>query len=147
MSTSLIPAALDALVTTFTAALAPLQVFDGPPSGKSPTSGLYVGATDDDNTIEFQQRWAGQAHIARDEAFEIPNLLYVSSGDKGFSAHRMTAFAQLAEIEDALRANPTLGISTNAVRAQFGTAGQVVQIAGTSTVVRVLFTINVEGRI
>ena len=147
MSTSLIPTVLTQLVTLFDAALS-IDVHDGPPGKNSPPDGLYIGATDDDTSIPFEQRWAGQGHIAKDETFEVPNLLYASSGDGGFAAQRTDAFANLALIENVLRSNPTLGISTNAVRAQFGTSGEVVQIhSSKGPVCRVRFTINIEGRI
>lgn len=147
MSTSLIPTVLANLVTLLDAALS-IEVTDGPPGQNSPEDGLFIGATDEDNTIPFAQRWAGQGHIAKDESFEIPNLLYASSGDAGFAEQRTDAFANLALIETVLRSNPTLGISTNALRAQFGTSGEVVQIHGNKgPVCRVRFTINIEGRI
>ena len=147
MSTSLIPTILTQMVSLFDTALS-IDVHDGPPGKNTPPDGLYIGATDDDNTIPFEQRWAGQSHIARDETFEIPNLLYRSSGDAGFAQQRTDAFADLALIEALLRSNPTLGVSTNAVRAQFGTSGEVVQLNTTQgPVVRVRFNINVEGRI
>lgn len=131
----------------FDAALS-IEVTDGPPLQNIPAEGLYVGATDVSDSIDFQQDWAGQGGLRRNETFKIPHLLFVRTGDNAVSTHRAAIFGYLASIEDALRADPTLGISGYVVRAGFGTSGDYSQTqSADGLVLRIYFTITVETRI
>jgi len=147
MSTSIIPTALDALVAAFTAVL-DIEVIDGPPTIEIPLTGLYVGATTDDNKVDFQQTWAGVGGLFRNESFQIPNLLYLRTGDTVLSPVRLALFGHLATIENTLRADPTLGIAGRIVRAEFGTSGGLTQLqTKQGCICLVEFSINVDARI
>lgn len=148
MSSSLMPSCLAALVSLLDAALA-IEVFDGPVRQNLPRAALLVGATaeTDGATIEFEQKWAGLGHITRDETFEIPCFLFVRDGSNELSTFRTEVFGYFATIESTLRSNPTLGISTNSIRAQI--TGTVYSQPRTpdGVVCSIRFTVNVEGRI
>ena len=154
-STSQIPVVLDALVALLTTTLAPLEVRDGPPTIQVPTSGLYIGATDEDNTIDFMQGWGPMGAKRRDESFQIPNLLLLRTGDQktnaganNLSTVRSAIFTTLGLIETALRADIAIGTTTNTVRVEFGTPGSFTQLqTGDGVVCRIRFTFNVNARI
>lgn len=143
--TTLIPDVLTALLSLLGTALDPLKVIDGPP-GKDSNLGLhgvFIGATDQDNKIKFSQSEVPWASTDRAETIDIPNLLFVSSGSKGFAARRTDAFAYLDTIEATLKANPTLGL-TKDVKAEFGISGEVEQMHSTAgPSVLISFTIRV----
>jgi hypothetical protein len=148
--TSRIPAVLDALVAAFTTALAAadVTVTDGPPGLDQPLRELCIGHTREDDEIAFTQEWAGQGGLSRNEMFEIPNMLYLRTGDTNLSALRLALFGYLATIESTLRADPTLGITGFTVRAEFGTSGSYKQeVTERGLVLRVRFTIRVKTRI
>lgn len=151
MSSSRIPAVIDAFKTAVSAALPTLEVRDGQPTTEVPKAGLYVGATDEINEITFSQSWAGQGSRARNETFEVPNLLFRRTGDNRqttVASERTAIFADLAAIEQVLRDDPSLGVAGFTVRVQFGTDGAFSQTQSPDGLVsRVRFTITAETRI
>lgn len=150
-STTLIPSALDALLTGFDSVLS-IDVVEGPPVQNEEDTGLFVGASGDDVEIPAQQRWPGLAHVHRDETFEIPCQLYRKSGDSDpadFKTIRNLLFADLALIETWLRTHVDLGMAgSNNVRAQFGETFSYFPVrTGDGLLLRIDFNINIEGRI
>jgi hypothetical protein len=150
LSTSLIPSVLDTLVAQFTTALAGVMaVTDGPPTVDIPASGLFVGAALGDEAIQFQQANPVAGARRRDEQFDIPNLMYLRTGDTDtLSATRASVFAALALLETSMRADMSIGIAGNSVRAQLGTVGWFSQVQSPDGIVcRISFTIEVKTRI
>lgn len=109
MTTSRVPAVIDALVTTLTAALPNVTVIDGPlvtvPSGDY----LTVGWTPDGDTTTGVQDRAPSGGHARTEHIEVPCYCDSFSGSTAVSARRTAAFTLMAAAETALNADQTLG--------------------------------------
>lgn len=154
-TSSRIPAVTDALVSVVTTAIGTsAKVFDGPgdSSTASSTSWVTVGATTNDDDTVFSQTWAGSGGFQRNEDVNIPCELRYVTGKPGFSALRSSTFALLALIENALRADPTLGVTGYTVRAQLASGEYTGDRAGVGTgapvlVGRIRFTVHVETRI
>lgn len=148
ITTTLVPTILDLVVAGLDGVLS-IQVYDGPPIANiEMPAGLFVGATDDDTAIEGEQRWSGLGHATRDDTFVIPCLLYTVSGDNDLSVLRASTKTNLDAIETWLRNNPNAGLTTNTIRAEYGTIYSWRQFQspdGARVIVR--FTINIEGRI
>lgn len=153
MSSSLIPSCITALVSSLTTAFAgAIPVNDGPVLQNTEPAMLLVGATEAEGLSsgdfpEWQQRWAGLGHAARDETFQIPCVLFVRSGDTDLATYRTTAWSYFATVESTLRNDPTLGISTNTIRAQVSPGSYSQPQTPDGVVCRIDFTVNVEGRI
>ena len=109
MTTSRIPAVTDALVSTLTAALPSVQVFDGRWVTVPDGDYLCVGWTPDGEGPTGQQDWAGLGNRARDERIDIPCYADAYSGSTDTASRRNAAFALLTAAENALRTDPTLG--------------------------------------
>lgn len=112
MTTSRIPAVVDALVSTFTTALTgSATVYDGQwvtaPSGTE--SYLTVGWTPDADGPTGEQEWVGLGNRARDERIDVPCYVDAYTGDTDTAARRTAAFALLGAVEDVIRADPTIG--------------------------------------
>jgi hypothetical protein len=101
-----------ALVTAFAAALT-VPVYDEDPVTNEPDPQFVVVGDDWDPDSEsastFTQEWADLGCSSRYERGSIPCVVVASSGDTDPSAVRQQAFALLAPIEAALRADRTLG--------------------------------------
>ncbi|MGZ6836776.1 MAG: hypothetical protein ACXVGE_13050 [Blastococcus sp.] len=147
MASSLIPQALDALVSLFTSALPNIEVRDGTVLQNEERAGLYVGTNLDDSRFGAEQRWPGLGHAVRDEAFEVPCVLFVRSGDNVLKPVRDEVFGYLATVESTLRNNVNLGISTNSVRAQLLAYEYSQPQTPDGVVCRLDFIVNIEGRI
>lgn len=147
MASSLIPQALDALVSLFTSALPAVDVRDGAALQNEERTGLYVGTNLADSTFKAEQRYPGLAHVVKDEAFEVPSVLFVRSGDNALKPVRDELFGYFATVESTLRTNVTLGISTNTVRAQLLSYEYSQPQTPDGVVCRLDFVVNVEGRI
>lgn len=111
MSTSRIPAVIDALVSMLTAALPAITVYDGPwvTPPETTDSFITVGWTPDGENPTGEQAWAGLGNKARDERIDIPCYADAYSGDTATKARRDAASALLAAAENALRTDTTLG--------------------------------------
>lgn len=120
-TTSRIPAAIDALVVTLTAAVgATTNVVDGPPlswdaveapgDAVSETSWLFVGASPDgDEGATSTQEFNAAGAVSRDEMIEIHCTAYVWGGDQVIKTRRDDAAALVAQVEQAIRADSSLG--------------------------------------
>lgn len=117
MSTSVVPALVDALVTQATAELPDIQVYDGFGISEDPGDFLMIGVEDPDNenaafSADWSQSWAGLGNHARDEEGTITCAALSWNGDANQKAARDGVFATLAALETLLREDPTLGVIT-----------------------------------
>lgn len=109
-TTSRIPAVLDALVSTLTAALPAVTVIDGPLVRVPDGDYLTVGATPENDRPTGQQTWIGVGPTkVRGEEIDVPCYCDSYSGSTAVSTRRNAAFAILAAAETSLRADPSLG--------------------------------------
>src|SRR5437763_791935 len=108
MTTSRIPATLDALVTILTSALgSTVTVIDGPLVTVPDGDYLTVGATPAGDTTTGRQTWIGVGPSkVRGEEIDVPCYCDSYSGSTAVSARRNAAFALMAAAENALRADP-----------------------------------------
>jgi hypothetical protein len=147
-TTSRIPAVIDALVSTFAAALPNVQVFDGPWITVPDSDYLTVGWTPAFETATGQQTWAGLGNKARDEQIDVPCYCDSFSGATTVSDRRNAAFAMFAAAETAIRNDPTLGgVIPNPGWAQIGTYNDRTEQTEAGVEVGVVFHVLVQTRI
>ena len=147
MSSSLIPACTDALVALLTAALPTLPVVDGGVIGNEERATLLVGSGFANSDHPWQQAWAVLGHAARDETFEIPCTLWVRDGGNVLKPIRDEVFGYFGAVEAALRTTPTLGITTNSIRAQVLPTNYAPLQTPDGVVCRIDFFVEVKARI
>jgi hypothetical protein len=119
--TSRVPAVIDYLVTTFTAATtlgaaaSPVSVYDGPVVTETPAQlTLWVGMDDPDSEeapvgAESESQWAALGAMARDEEISVHCVAEAWSGDTDVKATRLAAYGIVAAVETLLRADASLG--------------------------------------
>ena len=158
MSTSAVPLLLDALVSTFTTALAtasltagPIVVYDGPTTSRDPQGEFVVvgdngDVTDDAEASRTEQQWAGIGGRSKDETGGITCAVVCWSGDSEFKPLRDRAFVLLGLLETALRANPQLGVLGPPGHAQIETV-DLRQVLVGGAVVRLVITVTFQARI
>jgi hypothetical protein len=124
MVTSRVPALIDYLVATFTAASAlgaatpPVAVLDGPvtAAAEAPLV-LWVGLDDPDtdqvapSAAAAQQEWAGLGKQARNEISTIHCVAEAWTGADDIKSMRVAAFAIVAAVEDIVRTDPFSGLA------------------------------------
>lgn len=124
MVTSRVPALIDYLVATFTAAstlgaaVPPVAVYDGPQTTLAPAQlVLWVGLDDPDtdqvapSAAAFEQEWAGLGKQARNEVSTIHCVAEAWTGADDIKGTRAAAFAILAAVEDVVRTDPFSGLA------------------------------------
>ena len=147
-TTSRIPAVIDALVSTLTAALPNVRVIDGPFVSVPDGDYLTVGWTPDGDTTSGGQTWAGLGNRARDEQIDVPCYCDSYSGSTAVSARRTAAFALMAAAETALRNDPTLGgVIPNPGWAQISAYTERQEQTDAGVAVGVVFHVLVNTRI
>lgn len=107
-------AVLDALVAQLSAAL-DVPVIDGPPDTEAVLSVAvivgYDGASEDGRVGGFTQSYA---HLGvggqRTETGDVVCALWAQSGDADFATLRARLAAILADVQQVLRSDPTLGL-------------------------------------
>lgn len=113
MSTSRTPAVIDALVTLCAAAptLVGVTVVDGPfTTNLADPDVLFVGDTArGDPAANAQQTWAGLGAQRRDQIVEVVLTAVSRAGETVMKPRRDRAYEIVAAVEDAMRADPTLG--------------------------------------
>jgi len=121
MATSKVPAVIDYLVTTFTAATTlgaatpPVAVYDGPLVTQEPAQLLlFVGIDDPDSdeaptSASSEQSWASLGKQAKNEQVTVFCTAESWGGDTDVKAIRTTAYGIVAAVEDLLRADVMLG--------------------------------------
>jgi len=152
MATSAIPEILDTLVQLAKDTLDDVIITDG--IGPSDEVGKYlmIGVDDVDGDSYFpsadsRQSWANIGHVARDEVGDVTCAAMAWNGQNDPKQARADVFGLIGDLEDAIRADPTLGIRPQ-VRAEFGTSVQLRQLQdeyGASATV--VFQIHFEVRI
>jgi hypothetical protein len=117
--TSRVPAIIDYLVATFTAAATlgqatpQVTVFDGTPTTDlDPFLSLWVGATDPDNpnaevAADFTQQWGAMGKLGRDETSTIHCVAQAWSGIDDIKTVRLAASAIMAAVEALMQAEAT----------------------------------------
>lgn len=147
-TTSRIPAVIDALVSTLTAALPNVSVFDGPFIDTPDGDYVTVGWTPDGETTTGSQVWAGLGAKARDETIDVPCYCDSFSGSTTVSTRRNAAFALLSAAENAVRSDPTLGGAVlNPGWAEIGSYSERQEQTDAGVAVGVVFHVLVKTRI
>lgn len=155
MSTSAVPAAIDALLAILrdAPALADVRIIDGPPSVNfTEKQRIYVGwSPSADQAADVQQDFASAGARRRDETFTISGYVETRTGDKDMPLRRVQAFEILAAIEVALRATdaepeaPTLRGTVQ--WAHLTAAGLVQEQNSDGVLVGLSFTVSCHARI
>lgn len=154
MATSVVPALIDALVSTATTALPNTLVFDGIGVTDDPGNFLMIGVEDPDIegaafSSDAKQAWANANYSTRDEEGEITcaALSWNGNGYEGVKAARDGAYAIAAAVENLLRANPSLGVD-GLLWTGFGSSSQLSQAQDSQGASALLvFRINFRARI
>lgn len=157
MSTSAVPAVLDALVALFADTLPDVEVIDGPWVTLPQGDYLTVGWTpyDNDTAADALQEWRGfrgGSPPPRKEEFDVVCYLDSAGGDTDAASvktRRDGAFVLLADVEDALRNDLTLGGAVSAdgwVELKAHTLHQV-QAKGAGYAVGITFHVTGTARI
>lgn len=112
MTTSHIPAAIDAIVAKLTAA--GLLVWDGPFVTQDFEAAVYIGYDGDDQgdykAVAGTQDWKGLGAKHREEIFSIICAVFVISGSQDTKVGRDAAYVLLDTVGTVLRADPSLGL-------------------------------------
>jgi hypothetical protein len=147
VSSSRIPAVVDALVSLLDAALA-IEVRDGEVLQNVEQYGLTVGADLDGSDFQWEQDWAGLGHSQRDEVFEVPCVLWGRSGDNTVSAVRTAVFGYFATVESTLRTDEDLGFDGSYnIRADVRPGRYSQPQTPDGVVCRIQFNVRVQARI
>jgi hypothetical protein len=110
VTTSRIPAIIDALISTLNTGLPGVTVLDGPMVTVPDNDYVTVGWEPNNTSTPSKQKWVGVGPSkARQEDIDIPCYCSSFSGSVSMSDRRNDAFTLLAAVEDALRADPFLG--------------------------------------
>lgn len=132
MATSAVPALIDAMFTAFTAALTGVKVYDGFGVSDDPGDFLMIGVEDPDLegfgfSADVKQDWANANYTAREESGDIVCAALSWNGDGNQKVARDAVYATQSAVENVLRGNPSLGVST-VLWTSFGTSAQLSQI-------------------
>lgn len=152
MATSRAPAVVDALVALCEAAAAldGVTIHDGPQPTSDPLKAVvcigWDGDEDNDLAVETSQEWAGLGALAKDESLLVTCAAVAWHGETTTKPVRDSAYAMVAAVEDALRADPSLGFAPPTVVAM-ATGNAYQQQAGGGAQCRVVFTIAIKTRI
>ena len=150
MSTSQLPAVIDALVSTLTSGLT-VPVYDGPLPAWMDAQFVIVGDDGDpttDDAANVTQTWAGIGKRSRDEDGALTCVAVAQSGDLGAKTVRDQAYALLADCENALRTDPTLGgVLASPGVAQVTSHDLHQQTTSRGQLARVVFTVSYQARI
>lgn len=139
-----IPEVLDALTaiwrTALPAGLRADQVFDGPPAGEYVgTEGVAVGASIQDNAVEFTQP-AADVGGGSAERISVTCLAWSGSGDTAMKPRRDRVDEILGALEQTLSVDRTLG---GVVSTAWLTSGALVQQQNRGALVTAEFRISV----
>lgn len=154
MATSAVFAVIDALVTTMTTALPNVSVYDGLGTSDDPGNFLMIGVDDPDtdayaDSAESSQKWAGLGNHARNEEGTVTCCALAWNGDGDQRAARLDVKAITDAVENALRADPSLGgVIAPPGWAQFGTRFNLSQIQSeTGALALAFFQVAYQARI
>lgn len=150
--TSRAPAVIDALVALCRTApaLAGVTVQDGPQVTSKHLKAVvcigWDGDEDNDQAVEAQQEWAGLGAKAKDETLQVTCAALAWHGSTTTKPVRDRAYALVAAVEDALRADPSLGFQPPTVVA-LATGNAFQRQTADGAQCRVVFTIAIKTRI
>ena len=154
MSTSAVPAVIDALVTATRTSLPSLRVYDGVGISDDPGDWLMIGVDDPDVesrrrtfAATARQEWAHANFTARDEEGDVTCVAMSWNGDADIKAARDAVYATTAAVETVLRANPSLGVP-NVLWTSFGPDLDLSQMQGENGASAfVIFTVRFRARL
>jgi hypothetical protein len=154
VTTSRVPAAVDALLTILRAApgLADVLIIDGPATTNlTSLRHVFVGwSPSGDAAVGLQQAFNAAGARTRDEAFEITCYAEARAGDTDMKARRDEVFALVGEVETALRATnetPTAPTLLGTVLWAHLTAGDLTQVQSDGSLAGLAFTVTCQARI
>lgn len=130
----------------------PVRVYDGPyVTEEMPVDSVFVGYDGDPEgdlqAFTFEQDWAHAGYRAKDETLSIPCCVISYTGDaNAVRDRRERVQALLAAIETALRADPTLGVSST-TRAQVRRGALHQEPTSDGVRARLVFWVDVDTRI
>ncbi|TMR11749.1 hypothetical protein ETD86_34845 [Nonomuraea turkmeniaca] len=134
-------------------ALNGVKVVDGPlVTGNPLHEVIFVGydgsrqGEGDGEAVDLRQEWASIGQKAKDETFTVTCAVVVWSGSTKVRPIRERAFALLAAVEDALRADPSLGLPPPTIVA-FVSGSLFQEQPDTGMQARIPFRIAVQTRI
>ena len=104
---SKVPAAIDRLVQALTVNLPDVQVIDGPPIINLEETGIAIGYTPDQISVQAVAEGAGL--MAEMETFDINCLAWQRSGEEDMKTVRDGVFAVIARVNAALANDRKLG--------------------------------------
>lgn len=149
MATSRVLATINALVALFDGA--GLTTWDGPVVTGDYAPAVHVGYDGDPEgdfkAVDADQEWVGLGARSRDEEFDVICCVSVLSGNSELRTARETAFAMLATIETALRADPSLGQTPTPYVAEYRPAAVHTEPTGNGFQVRAVFSVHVKARL
>lgn len=117
MTTSAIPAVIDALVASFGAAIGTTNVFDGPGvTDNTLTDYVIIGVADPDSesvaeAATSQQSWPWLGHVVRDETIVVHCVAVSWNGDLDQKKARDSVFSMVGNLTTAIQNDPTYGVS------------------------------------
>jgi hypothetical protein len=140
-----IPEVLDALTriwrtspVVLSTGIRPDQVIDGPPVSYMFSEGIAVGASREDNSVEFRRNVSSM--VDSNESFSVTCLAWAGSGDTVFKPLRDRCDSFMTAVDTALGADRTLG---EVVSTAWLTDGAMTQEqTGQGALVMVEFTIE-----
>jgi hypothetical protein len=151
MPASRYAATITGLISVFQAAAPAVTVFDGLTIGDdSLTEAIIVGASSDfeatdAGTFTQEYRTTGGASAAKDETVTIPCAVIVDSGDSSVATARARCCEILALLEDALRANYSLGLAPNVMWADLQSCTFTSEQSPYGESFRADFTITIQS--
>ncbi|MGW8703235.1 hypothetical protein ACWGOK_41090 [Streptomyces eurythermus] len=154
MTTSRVPAAVDALLTILgtAPALAEAAVVDGAPvTNLTARLRIHIGwQPGADTAVSLEQSWNGAGARTRDETFTIACYAEARDGGTDIKARRDEVFALVGVVEQALRATaeaPTAPTLNSTVLWAEVTAGNLAQSTAEGSVAGLAFTVSCRARI
>jgi hypothetical protein len=142
---------INQLVTTFTAGLPGVEVYDGPKvTSDAVLEVLFVGydATEVDeltDMAETDQEWAQLGALRKYELGNVTCAVVVRGGDADLTARRNRAFQIVSDAEDALRGDPSFNSAV--IFGGFLNCRLAQSSNSSGSRARVIFTVNFKARI
>lgn len=152
MATSRQGAVIDALVIAVDATDT-LSAYDGMPAlSTAPADFVVVGGTDEDedDSVTTDQEWRGLGANARQETGEVVCCVISQTGGSTTTSRkemRDRALDVLGQVEDALRADPTLGGTVTAGWLHVTGTRLALRNTPNGTYARLVFTVGYQARI
>lgn len=143
-----IGAVIDALVG-LAAGTSAQAVYDGPTvTSESPTDFIVIGGTEDldDEPSSFVQAWNGLGARGKTETGEVACAVLVGTGNDQVKVARDRALSILAEMEAAVRNDPSLGGVLSAGWCLVSGGRHVQRLNSQGLYVRITFTVSYQTK-